>query len=789
MIRAPFLGTKGGVERVLMVVGMRCGTKEGAHKLSTQGTRRMRQLFSFLGHSSNFLFANDSEAKQASSLAVRSESILGQGVGSRLRRCKQADCTRRMISRKRKLLRRCLSLSLMAVGLSSTSAVAGVVKLDGTSGSNQVSPTIDTSGGGTEVRLGFYAQYLVIGGGGSGGSTNRVPTGVGISAKGPSTGGGGAGGFVEGSGKELSNQSYIVTVGGGGVAPSVGAGNNGGDSAFDDVTALGGGGGGGEFAAPKSGGSGGGASGGDGPARSGGTGTSGQGNAGAGNPANGTTQGGGGGGAGAPGSGVLGATRSDGGVGKASSITGSSVMYAGGGGGGAFDFAAARPGAGGAGGGGAGSFEGNGSNGTNGLGGGGGGVGAMNTSNGLGAGGRGGSGVVIVRYDGTQLVRPGGTAVGGTVTEGAGFTVHRFDAVGTSNFVMSDVDMNARLGAVVNSTITGAGDLSFSGPGRLTLNAANTHTGSTRAMAGILNMGNVDALQYSTLDMNSGDTGTVGLTLSGQSYNVGGLQGSRDLAIGNNSLNVGANNSSTNYSGNLSGTGGVSKVGTGTFDLSGANAYTGATDVAAGKLLVNGSTAGGAVTVQNSASLGGTGTLNGSTTFLSGSIHTPGNSPGLQTFTSGLTYNTGSTFEWELTSNTTTGRGTIFDAVDVSGSPLLIQSGVTSSLVFNGTGSTVDWTDALWGMNQSWLVFSSAAGITAGSPFFDTINVTNDSNGVSLAAARATAFFSWSRSGNDLILNYSAPVPEPTSMAIFGLGALGMAYRARRRGKAKAEQA
>ena len=252
---------------------------------------------------------------------------------------------------------------------------------------------------------------------------------------------------------------------------------------------------------------------------------------------------------------------------------------------------------------------------------------------------------------------------------------------------------------------------------------------------------------------------------------------------------VGANNNSTTYSGNLSGTGGVSKVGTGTLNLSGTNAYTGTTDVASGKLLVNGSTAGGAVTVQNTASLGGTGTLNGSTTFLSGSIHTPGNSPGLQTFTSGLTYNTGSTFEWELTSNTTTGRGTIFDAVDVSGSPLLIQSGVTSSLVFNGTGSTVDWTDALWGMNQSWLVFSSAAGITAGSPFFDTINVTNDSNGVSLAAARATAFFSWSRSGNDLILNYSAPVPEPTSMAIFGLGALGMAYRARRKAKAKSKQA
>jgi hypothetical protein len=32
-------------------------------------------------------------------------------------------------------------------------------------------------------------------------------------------------------------------------------------------------------------------------------------------------------------------------------------------------------------------------------------------------------------------------------------------------------------------------------------------------------------------------------------------------------------------------------------------------------------------------------------------------------------------------------------------------------------------------------------------------------------------------------------VPEPTSMAIFGLGALGTAYRARRKAKAKAKQA
>ena len=638
----------------------------------------MRQLFSFLGHS-NFTFhlTNATEAKQASSLAVRPENTLGLGIGSRFRRCKQANVNRRMSSRKKKLLRRCLSLSLMAVGLSSTSALAGVVKLDGTSGSNQNSTAINT-GSGTELQNGFFVDYLIVGGGGSGGS------------------GGGAG----------SNSRL-------GGAAQAGQGNQGGNG--------------------------------------------------------GTGVGGGGGGAGAAGAppGPF-PSSAVGGAGKVSSITGSAVTYAGGGGAGMNSgFMGAL---GGAGGGGQGSGGGGVPvNGTNGLGGGGGGGGTQQ-------GGNGGSGVVIVRYQGASL-----GAIGGSVTTGSGFTVHQFSAVGNSSFNMSGVDMNARLGVVQNGVISGAGDLSFSGPGQLTLNAANTHTGFTRALAGTLNLGHANALEYSTLDMNSANSGTVALTQSGQTYNVAGLQGSRDLAIGSNALSVGANNNSTTYSGNLSGTGGVSKVGNGTLNLSGTNAYTGTTDVAAGKLLVNGSTAGGAVTVQNSASLGGTGTLNGSTTFLSGSIHTPGNSPGLQTFTSGLTYNTGSTFEWELTSNTTTGRGTIFDAVNVSGNPLLIQSGVTSSLVFNGTGSTVDWTDAFWGFNQSWLVFSSAAGITAGSPFFDTINVTNDINGVSLATARATAFFSWSRSGNELILNYSAPVPEPASMAIFGLGALGFAYSARRK--------
>jgi hypothetical protein len=773
------LGNRYPFERVLMTVGMRFVTRECVQGLSSQGRCSMRRVFSFRHRATcdDFKPTNlDSKAGAASCVSDTAELSPQKAVVAWLRRRFQPVEGSRWISRKRDLLRCCLSLSLMAVAQSSTSALADVITLDGTSGSTQVSTAIDTSAGGKELQLGFYAQYLVIGGGGSGGTTYRALVG---GSDGVGTGGGGGGGFVEGSGKQLSNQSYSITVGAGGIAPtSEGAGNNGGNSAFDNISALGGGGGGGEYSTAKAGGSGGGASGGDGPTTSGGAGTSGQGNAGGGNIASGSIQGSGGGGAGAAGTGIFGGTRGNGGVGRVSSITGASLLYGGGGGGGSYSpFSGGFPGFGGAGGGGNGNGIGNGANGTNGLGGGGGGVGYS------GQGGRGGSGVVMVRYDGAQLVRPGSAAVGGTVTEGAGFTVHKFDTVGSTSFNMSDVDLNARLGAVVSSSITGTGDLSFSGPGQLTLNAANTHSGATRAVSGTLNLGHVDALQNSTLDMNSADSGTVNLTQSNQTYNVAGLQGTRDLALGNNTLSVGANNASTNYAGNLSGTGGLAKVGTGTLELSGANGFTGTTDVGAGKLVVNGSTAGGAVTVQNNASLGGSGTLGGSTTFQSGSTHTPGNSPGLQSFTSGLTYNTGSTFEWELIGNTTSGRGSIFDGVNVSGNSLSIFAGVTSSLIFNGASSAVDWTDSFWGSSRDWLVFSSTAGITSGPSIFDTINISNDKNGVSLSAARAGAFFSWSQSGNDLFLNYTN-VPEPSSMVILGVVALGVAYRARRKSRA-----
>ena len=267
-------------------------------------------------------------------------------------------------------------------------------------------------------------EYLVVAGGGGGGGRHA--------------GGGGAGGMRFGS-LSLTGVSHLVTVGNGGLGSTNNAGDviafNGEDSTFSSITSLGGGRGGMNSFVVGSGGSGGGGNG--NPPAGGGAGTAGQGNNGG--TGGGSYAGGGGGGAGAVGNNNNGGTGGAGGNGLANSITGVSVVYAGGGGGGGWE---GNPyGAGGTGGGGAGSGTNGtdnnsakgtkGRNGTNGLGGGGGGGGI---EPGFG-GGDGGSGVVIIAYPNTY---PAITTIPGTLTYDqptrSGYRVYRFTA-GTGTIV------------------------------------------------------------------------------------------------------------------------------------------------------------------------------------------------------------------------------------------------------------------------------------------------------------------------------------------------------------------
>ncbi|HLZ77169.1 Ig-like domain-containing protein [Phenylobacterium sp.] len=261
-------------------------------------------------------------------------------------------------------------------------AAVSYTPISGYVGQDSFTYTISDGQGGTgtaTIRVNSAIDYLMVGGGGGGGGD--AATGVVNQA----AGGGGAGGMKTGSFTLTDGvTSFSVVVGAGGTIDS----GNGGSSSLGGSLAVSGGGGGGSYGGSGlDGGSGGGAG-----ARSSvgqvtlaGRGIPGQGNDGGAGSGAGVT--GAGGGAGSAG------TTNNAGSGLASGITGTSAYYAG-------------------------------------LS-----VGSASNS-GFGIGGHGASyyvassagtgGVVIIRYPTGTM-----TAVGGTITQAGGYTIHTFTANGT----------------------------------------------------------------------------------------------------------------------------------------------------------------------------------------------------------------------------------------------------------------------------------------------------------------------------------------------------------------------
>jgi fibronectin-binding autotransporter adhesin len=230
----------------------------------------------------------------------------------------------------------------------------------------------------------------------------------------------------------------------------------------------------------------------------------------------------------------------------------------------------------------------------------------------------------------------------------------------------------------------------------------------------------------------------------------------------------------------VSGAGGLTKSGSGRLQLSAGGDYTGATSVTAGTLVVNGSLASSAVTVSSNATLMGSGTFAGAAVIAG--LHSPGNSPGLQSFANGLQYASSGTLVWELWSNTEAGRGTNYDGIDVTGGSLAIDQAATLQLDFgtSALGSTVAWDDAFWASNRQWTVIDVLGGASWNGSLFGALVVGNDTLGRSLASVRPDASFSVTQSGGDLVLTY-AIVPEPAALTLVVGAVASLAVACRRR--------
>ena len=202
----------------------------------------------------------------------------------------------------------------------------------------------------------------------------------------------------------------------------------------------------------------------------------------------------------------------------------------------------------------------------------------------------------------------GGTLTGSTTSFGSG------NIVNNANLVF-DQNSNATYG----NLISGAGHLSKTGSGNLTLTASNTYSGSTTISGGTLtgttlsfSTGSISNNAALVLDQNTDGnfsnfmsgigsltkSGSGNITLIGHNTYTGGttisagtLTGSLMSFGGGNIVNNGAlvvdEQANAGYSGIISGTGSLTKQGNGSVALVSSNYYSGGTIISAGQLSGN----------------------------------------------------------------------------------------------------------------------------------------------------------------------------------------------------------
>ena len=243
-----------------------------------------------------------------------------------------------------------------------------------------------------------------------------------------------------------------------------------------------------------------------------------------------------------------------------------------------------------------------------------------------------------------------------TVASGATFNLNNFaETVGSIAGAGNVTLGSAILTSGGNNTSTsftgvasGTGGLTKAGTGALTLSGANTYTGATTISAGTLAL---DATGTIAASSGVANAGTLSIAAA---KTIDSMTGAGATTLGANTLTIGdASNTSSAYSGIVSGTGGLTKAGTGTLTLGGANTYTGATNINAGTLTLGAANRiadASAVTVASGAtfnlnsfaetigSIAGAGNVTlGSATLTSGGDNTSTSFTGIASGTGGLT--------------------------------------------------------------------------------------------------------------------------------------------------------
>ena len=428
----------------------------------------------------------------------------------------------------------------------------------------------------------------------------------------------------------------------------------------------------------------------------------------------------------------------------------------------------------------------------------------------------------------------GGTGVQTTVLSGSVTVVSGQTAVLSA---AADITVNLN-----GATSKDGGTLVFQGPGTFNanqpitgddddsdlvvdgsttnLNAANTYNGPTIIRnAGTLNANVAGALPTPRSEVIMDATGGGNSTLSlGANQSIASLSGAATSTVnlGGNTLTVGTAPVTTTFAGAITGVGGnLVKDGASTLILTGSsNTYSGTTTVDAGTLIINGTLANSAITVNDGGTLMGSGTTDSITVNDGGSL-SPGNANvgALSTGGSDLTVAGGVDLFFEYKNAVGSTPGTDWDLVDLGSAGIFNLGDATASNKINlyidswkldnsghGGGSVEgpNFNNFDPQTSYAWLFVKvadeSKLAMVGDDDFSRRFSVIDYNNGSGVfetgnpfvrptsSLGQGTFTVSWGSGsqGVGMYIHYSA-VPEPGSMALCGLGALAAGWYGRRR--------
>jgi autotransporter-associated beta strand protein len=246
---------------------------------------------------------------------------------------------------------------------------------------------------------------------------------------------------------------------------------------------------------------------------------------------------------------------------------------------------------------------------------------------------------------GGDLLPPTGAVVDNAtldISSGGNQTIGGLSGSGTVNVGKNQLTVDTANSTTFTGTINdfgNGGSLAKQGTGTLTLTGTNVYSGGTFFNAGILAVNGDANLGTGPLTFNGG---TLEALASG-----GGFVSGKAITLNAGGGTFLANGGTTStLNGVISGIGSFIKDGPGTLTLTAANTYTGATTVAAGSLLVEGSIASPLTTVDMGGLLGGHGLLGGS--LVNSGIVSPGGSIGTLTVAGNYTQSAGGTLRIEV---------------------------------------------------------------------------------------------------------------------------------------------